>query len=602
MITAVQRKIDLKVTLALVIVITLLVTGATVALAIWSGHAFRRFEHRHFRSTFDSRYRRLLQRFVTSASEKGHDYQFLRDWVTSDSHLAGARVRNEKGTIKAEYGVTPDTGERLTFERPVQLLNTCNRCHLTDADYYGSVSISFATLGKPALFDHTAPEVIGGFALFVLLLALFVSLIVKRTVSEPLDDLCTAMNAAAEGEFLRRAPEERPDEIGTLSRHFNNLLAKITDLEVNIIDTDRELVWAQQELDLKKELEEKTQIIERTNQELQKALSELAMLFDINQTINSTIELDDVLEKMSSQVADVLAIEEFAVFLVDEASARIRVSATYGLPSSVDLKQVEFGIGEGVCGQVIASKQMIYIKDVANDKRFLHFKGRHQTTGSFLCVPIQFMNQVTGALSFGRSDLDAFSSEEIQLLRSVANQAGIAIGNAQMFHKTRELSIHDELTSIYNRRFMRSRLDMEWSRSRRFDQPLSLLMMDIDNFKQLNDTYGHPFGDGVLKKIAKILLRSVRRVDTVARYGGEEFLVLLPKTAKQKAVEVAEKLRRAIERQLFATADGDKQVPVTLSIGVATFPVDATTKEQLIDLADQALYQAKSRGRNRVVG
>lgn len=165
--------------------------------------------------------------------------------------------------------------------------------------------------------------------------------------------------------------------------------------------------------------------------------------------------------------------------------------------------------------------------------------------------------------------------------------------------KLKELSITDELTGLFNRRYFYNRCRYEFMRAQRFLTPITCIMLDLDHFKRVNDTYGHLFGDVVLKGIADILRESLRRVDLLARYGGEEMLIILPDTNENGGELVAERLRRAVEEAEFS--DGTITVKITISLGAATFPgLEIEDYEDLIRTADEALYRAKQSGRNRV--
>jgi diguanylate cyclase (GGDEF)-like protein len=193
-----------------------------------------------------------------------------------------------------------------------------------------------------------------------------------------------------------------------------------------------------------------------------------------------------------------------------------------------------------------------------------------------------------------------FTEEDTDLFTTLANQVAIASERAQLFQRVEQLAITDPLTGLYNYRYFRQRLNESLRQSERYERSASLLMMDLDHFKQHNDTFGHPSGDGVLRKLAEVVKDSLREVDFFARYGGEEFSVILHDTDKQGATAVAEKIRVSVEK---ATFFGDHHHPVvhrTISLGVASYPVDAPTDEQLITEADTALYRAKEMGRNRV--
>jgi diguanylate cyclase (GGDEF)-like protein len=183
---------------------------------------------------------------------------------------------------------------------------------------------------------------------------------------------------------------------------------------------------------------------------------------------------------------------------------------------------------------------------------------------------------------------------------AVADQVGIAVQNARLHEQTVALSITDPLTGVPNRRHLFQQLEAELARARRFGTPLSMVMIDIDHFKHLNDAAGHSAGDDVLRQVCKLMRKSLRKVDTLARYGGEEFVVLLPQITREEAFEVAEKLRRGIAEgnvEHGATQPGGR---VTISVGVATLPFDATEQAKLVDCADSALYASKRGGRNRV--
>jgi diguanylate cyclase (GGDEF)-like protein len=189
---------------------------------------------------------------------------------------------------------------------------------------------------------------------------------------------------------------------------------------------------------------------------------------------------------------------------------------------------------------------------------------------------------------------NAFTPERIEPLRIISSQAAISIENARLF----ELATTDGLTKLYVHRYFQLLLDQEMKRSRRYKKQFSLIMMDIDNFKAFNDTYGHQLGDEVLKNVARAVKKISRAEDVVARYGGEEFVVILPETDAAQALIVAEKMRDIVES--LEIVHGEEPLHVTISLGVASFPMHAREKEELILSADMALYTSKHNGRNRV--
>jgi diguanylate cyclase (GGDEF)-like protein len=228
---------------------------------------------------------------------------------------------------------------------------------------------------------------------------------------------------------------------------------------------------------------------------------------------------------------------------------------------------------------------------------FLHSIG----AGSALIVPLLVSNRVLGSLQLFARTPAAFTKEDAQLLWILA-----LVGESQL---TREyanegllrFAFTDYLTGLKTRGYFEQQLDLEIKRCERKKEKFALLMIDIDHFKQLNDTHGHHVGDQVLRDVSAILMKDMREVDTVARYGGEEFVIILPETSGPGARFVAERLRRAVESSRFFAGSANVTYYLTISIGVAVFDSDAQFKRDLIEFADAALYAAKAEGRNRVV-
>jgi diguanylate cyclase (GGDEF)-like protein len=215
---------------------------------------------------------------------------------------------------------------------------------------------------------------------------------------------------------------------------------------------------------------------------------------------------------------------------------------------------------------------------------------------SRLSIPLISFGQTLGVLMLHSAQPDAFRESELQSLESVADICASSIQNAHYVERIRQLSYLDGLTGIFNRRFFELRILEEIERARRCGTGMAVLMVDIDQFKKLNDEFGHLLGDEVLRQVSSLFHQQLRKIDVVCRYGGEEFAILLTQTSAQHALAVGEKLRRLVEEWQFPGVPRT----VTLSAGVAAFPDHGTTRDDLIRAADTGLYAAKQAGRNRV--
>ena len=426
-------------------------------------------------------------------------------------------------------------------------------------------------------------------------LALGSSALLYVTVFLPLKRLLKRLRDAEGSDFLVRMPEVG-GIAGQLGAAVNRILAKMTDMNVQSIDQRRELDWAQERLDMQADLD-------RANAELERRLVGQMLLNELTETFSSSLDISAVLSTVCSQVARALTIDEVVLVRFDPASGDLVVAACEGLAEPAEVMGLRFEIGEGVTGEVWDDADTVYIPDTSADDRFLHWKGRHELgSASFVAIRMEYRGEKLGLLDCTRRRTNGFTLDEIDMLKIIAKQAGLAVRNASLYERTLELATHDELTGLLNRRRFLERLDSEWQLRRRYGDAVGLLIVDVDHFKAVNDTMGHLEGDRVLRDLARLLNTSVRKVDLVARYGGEEFVILLPRATPETAQMVAEKLRLAVEDARIAPV-GDAELGPTVSVGAACATPSTTDCEplDLVAAADAALFQAKERGRNQVV-
>jgi diguanylate cyclase (GGDEF)-like protein len=217
-----------------------------------------------------------------------------------------------------------------------------------------------------------------------------------------------------------------------------------------------------------------------------------------------------------------------------------------------------------------------------------------------MCVPIKSKGNILGVLEIvNKTTNEPFTKDDLNLILRIVDHAAIAIERASLYQKMEELSITDDLTKLFNTRYLDRTLEIEINRSNRHRSSLSLIFMDVDHFKTINDNYGHLVGSKLLVEMGQLLIKCLRTIDIVARYGGDEFVIVLPQTPPGNALQIAERIRKSIEHNVFLKKDG-YSLKMTASFGVASYPESAKSKEDLLRLADEAMYRVKYQTRNGV--
>lgn len=330
--------------------------------------------------------------------------------------------------------------------------------------------------------------------------------------------------------------------------------------------------------------------LEATNVNLQEQRDELNILYTIVGKIASEHDLerleglviDVILETMDVSTCALVVFPEGA--LVARCLWRAKNEATIK-KGEIDLSGYMGGGADGIAARLRdAGVLRPMLESSEAGKAFAYFE-----------IPIRIRDRDIGVLSVSRAASTGFSDKIRELFGKISAQIAVALDQARLY----DLTITDGLTNLRARRYFQIRLAEMVKESERYRRALSLVMMDIDHFKRINDTYGHPIGDVVLRNVSKIVRATIRETDVAARYGGEEFAVILPETDQIGAAELAERLRRCVEESVSRLRDG-QSLQVTISAGIATMPKDASSRDDLIQKADEALYRAKTEGRNRV--
>jgi len=343
----------------------------------------------------------------------------------------------------------------------------------------------------------------------------------------------------------------------------------------------------------------------RLHQDLYKKFNRFATLADLTKSITPIQNHETLLRTILEKSAELLKAEQGSLMLLDQATDALLLEVKKGVVAGVGLK-LRINRGEGIAGKVMELGEPLLVENVENDPRTRQKNRQHYKTPSFVSVPLKIEDRTIGVLNLSdKTTGEVFDEEDLKLVQSFATHAAIVMERNDLYTKAEELkklTITDSLTGLLNRRYLFERLKDELARSERHNHSLSLLMLDLDGFKYCNDTFGHLFGDKILKTLAETLLNTLRSMDVVARFGGDEFIVILPETPEPLAIEIAERLRFNIAKQMTVPDDMEplESRAITASIGIVCYPQHGETLEKLIENADKALYRAKNKGKNAI--
>ncbi len=324
---------------------------------------------------------------------------------------------------------------------------------------------------------------------------------------------------------------------------------------------------------------------------LEQRVNQLETLQAMGRVLTASLDLNQVLGSVVDAAIRLSSAGGGQLFLLDERSQQLLLCAARGADDAV-VQSLRQPADDAFAAHVLHTKKPLFYPPGPPGKT-------RALSHPALYVPLRSRERLLGVLSVdNRASHRVFTTADIGPLVTLADYAAIAIANGRLFAEVQLQSITDDLTGRFNRRHFFTLAEREFQRATRFGRPLSAIMLDIDHFKQVNDTYGHAVGDEVLIEVAGLCQDSIRTIDILGRYGGEEFVLALPETDAHGACQLAERLRRRIAATPFNTRAG--LVPITASLGVSSTQITATDVNALVANADDALYAAKQAGRNRV--
>ena len=329
-------------------------------------------------------------------------------------------------------------------------------------------------------------------------------------------------------------------------------------------------------------------------------LQELAIFHDVAKALTSSLNLDSILQTIMAKVAEYFKPDTWSLLMVDESADELYFAIAVGDAADA-LKSVRLKVGEGIAGWVAKNGEALVVPDVYSDSRFakrIDEMTKWQTR-SIICIPLKAKQRVLGVIQLINVPMSAFTDSEMFFLRAICDYAAIAIDNARSVERIQELTITDDCTGLYNARHLYKTLEAEVYRSARFSYEFTVLFIDLDHFKQVNDTHGHLIGSKLLAEIGYTIKSHLRLIDYAFRYGGDEFVVLLPQTGKESGLVVARRLLDSFRNSKFLKDDG-LNLNVRASIGLAAYPDDAKSAHEIIRQADEMMYEVKNSSRDNI--
>ncbi len=339
----------------------------------------------------------------------------------------------------------------------------------------------------------------------------------------------------------------------------------------------------------------------RLQAELEQKSKELSSVLDVTSLLSSSPDFSKAINKIMERTRAMVNAQTWAIFLVDEPSGTLVFNAAKGVSPGRDAR-FRLKPGEGIAGWAMQAMEPKVVHDVSRERRFTN--SVDAATGikskSVMAVPISVKGRLLGVAELiNKENSVGFTAEDVGMVKMLMNQTALAVERSELYQRMEDLVITDDLTKLFNLRYLDRTLEVELERATRYNLSVSLIFMDIDYFKNVNDRYGHLMGSKLLVEVSQLLLKGLRKVDIVARYGGDEFVIVLPQTGIAAAKMIADRLRKAIEKHTFLKSE-NLDLRLTASFGIACYPEHASTQEDLLRLADEAMYRVKYHTRNDV--
>ncbi len=468
------------------------------------------------------------------------------------------------------YEVVPGTPEKLNAEALAEKSRLSARIATETIDGMMDAVLIISPDGRIIQYNHGFAEAFGwGEEVLGDTLSNYVTGVEVQTVLEEI----------IQGRFARNHANNLDCQVITRDRRKVPALINAT-LQQGSDGTEDKFITVIRDITERKQYEEA----------LQEKSAETSVLYGVSAALATSINPEEIFAKLFTTFSEldmVNAMKMGYLFVVDDGFLRL-VPHPRQSPEFIEIHR-NLKVGECLCGLAAQTGELVICQDCAGDERAV-MRCHDGVCYGHVFLPLKNMEEVKGVLAFTCSEQFHMDENKEKLLRTIGGLIGVALDNASLHEKSRVLSLSDPLTGIANRRLLDMMLDRSLARSKRYGEPLSVVMVDIDYFKKFNDTHGHVEGDRLLCQVAKLFAGEIRQTDLVARYGGEEFLIMLPDANLDNGSIKAERIRQLI-------ADTTK---VTISLGVACYQDGIKDKEDLINRADKALYAAKEAGRNQV--